>query len=134
MAAGIEVTGTVPDIRPYLERAATIIVPLRVGGGTRLKIYEAMAMERAVVSTTIGAEGLPVRDGKDIRIADDAAAFAATIVELLRTPSEASRLGVAAARLVREHFGWAQVTTQFAAACEATVAARRAAATTGRAA
>lgn len=134
VADGIEVTGTVPDIRPYLERAATIIVPLRVGGGTRLKIYEAMAMERAVVSTTIGAEGLPVRDGNEIRIADDASAFAATIVEVLRTPPEAARLGVAAARLVRERFGWAQVTAQFAAACEATVAARRGAATNGRAA
>ena len=57
----IEVTGTVADVRPYLERAAICVVPLRVGGGTRLKIYEAMAMGVPVVSTTIGAEGLPLR-------------------------------------------------------------------------
>ncbi len=120
-APGIEVTGTVPDIRPYLERAAAIIVPLRVGGGTRLKIFEAMAMERAIVSTTIGAEGLPVTDKTDIRIADDAAGFASAILDLLRDPEQAARIGKAAARQVREHFGWQGVTEQFAAACVATV-------------
>lgn len=121
VAPGIEVTGTVPDIRPYLERAAAIIVPLRVGGGTRLKIFEAMAMERAIVSTTIGAEGLPVTDKTDIRIADDAAGFASAILDLLRDPAQAARMGKAAARQVREQFGWQGVTEQFAAACVATV-------------
>src|SRR6516162_6324246 len=66
----IEVTGTVPDVRPYLERAAVSVVPLRIGGGTRLKIYEAMAMGIPVVSTAIGAEGLPVRHGEHLLIAD----------------------------------------------------------------
>mgnify|MGYP001030491915 CR=1 FL=1 len=121
-APGIDVTGTVPDIRPYLERAATVIVPLRIGGGTRLKIFEAMAMERAIVSTTIGAEGLPVTDGVDIRVADDAPAFSAAIVELLRDPDSAARIGAAAARQVRTRFGWEGVTEQFAAACAETVA------------
>lgn len=133
-APGIEVTGTVPDIRPYLERAATIIVPLRVGGGTRLKIFEAMGMERPIVSTTIGAEGLPVEDGRDIRIADDAASFAAAVVALLQDPAEGARLGAAAARQVREQFGWQRVTEQFAAACTATVEQVRRRRPAGRAA
>lgn len=124
-APGIDVTGTVPDIRPYLERAAAIVVPLRIGGGTRLKIFEAMAMERAVVSTTIGAEGLPVTDGVDIRIADDAPAFAAAVVDVLRDPAGAARIGTAAAGLVRARFGWEGVTEQFAAECAATVARAR---------
>ncbi|MCC6927899.1 MAG: glycosyltransferase [Gemmatimonadaceae bacterium] len=120
-APAIEVTGTVPDIRPFLERAAVIVVPLRVGGGTRLKIFEAMGMERPIVSTTIGAEGLPVVDGRDIRIADDAASFATAVIQLLQDPGEGDRLGKAAARQVREEFGWQRVTAQFADACRATV-------------
>lgn len=124
VAPGIEVTGTVPDIRPWLEGAATVIVPLRVGGGTRLKIFEAMAMERAIVSTTIGAEGLPVEDGVDIRIADDADAFASAVVELLRDPARAARIGSAAAAQVRANFGWQGVTAQFAEACDAAVRGR----------
>jgi sugar transferase (PEP-CTERM/EpsH1 system associated) len=119
-APAIDVTGTVPDIRPHLEGAAVVIVPLRVGGGTRLKIFEAMAMECAIVSTTIGAEGLPITDGVDIRIADDAVAFAAAIVSLLERPGDATTLGVAAAALVRRRFGWAQVTADFAESCEIT--------------
>ncbi|MEO6445710.1 MAG: glycosyltransferase [Gemmatimonadaceae bacterium] len=133
-ARGIDVTGTVPDIRPYLERAGAIIVPLRVGGGTRLKIFEAMAMERPLVSTTIGAEGLPVRDGEELCIADEPAAFAAAVVHLLRTPAEGARLGAAAARLVRERFGWAQVAAQFAAECHSALDAWRKSAAAGRAA
>ncbi|MEP7381412.1 MAG: glycosyltransferase [Gemmatimonadota bacterium] len=121
VAPGIVVTGTVPDIRPFLERAGAIIVPLRVGGGTRLKIFEAMAMERPIVSTTIGAEGLPVADGVDIRIADDAPGFAAAIVTLLRDPAVGATLGAAAARQVREQFGWQRVTEYFATACVTTV-------------
>lgn len=120
-AGGVVVTGSVPDIRPFLERAGAIIVPLRVGGGTRLKIFEAMAMERPIVSTTIGAEGLPVEDGTDIRIADDAADFAGAVVSLLRDPAYGAALGAAAARQVREHFGWQHVTEEFAAACAAAV-------------
>src|SRR4030095_11935398 len=74
-ATNVPVTGWVEDIRPYLARAAVCIVPLRVGSGTRLKIFEAMAMGKAVVSTTIGAEGLPVTPGHDIVIADEPAEF-----------------------------------------------------------
>lgn len=121
VAPGVRVTGTVPDIRPYLEEAAVVLVPLRVGGGTRLKIFEAMAMECPIVSTTIGAEGLPVADGEDIRIADSAADFAAATVALLRNPPEAARMGAAAAAQVRQRFGWERVTADFGAACEATL-------------
>lgn len=133
-APGITVTGTVPDIRPYLEQAAVVLVPLRVGGGTRLKIFEAMAMECAIVSTTIGAEGLPVADGRDIRIADHASDFAGATVSLLADPAAAERIGRAAAAQVRERFGWEQVTADFSAACEATLARWRGRHSPGRAA
>ncbi len=93
----IIVTGRVDDVRPYIERAAAYIVPIRIGGGTRLKIYEAMAMEKPVVSTTIGAEGLPVNDGQELLLADTPAAFAAAVVRLLTTPDFAHRLGEPAA-------------------------------------
>jgi polysaccharide biosynthesis protein PslH len=113
----ISVTGTVPDVRPYLEAASVVVVPLRVGGGTRIKIYEAMGMERAVVSTTIGAEGLDVRDGKHIVLADDPDAFADAVIGLLRSPERAADIGHASASHVRTHFGWASVAEQFAERC-----------------
>ncbi|PYP78190.1 MAG: hypothetical protein DMD35_12075 [Gemmatimonadetes bacterium] len=113
----VTVTGTVADVRPYLEAASVVVVPLRVGGGTRIKIYEAMGMERAVVSTTIGAEGLDVQDGKHIILADDPAAFADAVVGLLRSPERAADIGRAAAMHVRTNFGWASVAEQFAERC-----------------
>ena len=118
-ANGITVTGSVPDVRPYLERGAAFVVPIRIGGGTRLKIYEAMAMERAVVSTAVGAEGLPVRDGVDALIADGPGAFADAVVALLTDPARAAAVGREAAAMVRARFGWDAVTARFAADCEA---------------
>lgn len=115
---GVTVTGTVPDVRPYLERCAVVVVPLRVGGGTRLKIFEAMAMEKAVVSTHIGAEGLPIANGNELLLADDPRAFAGAVVSLLQDRAMARRLGEAAAMRVRRDFGWAAVSQQFAALCE----------------
>jgi sugar transferase (PEP-CTERM/EpsH1 system associated) len=112
---GVTVTGTVPDVRPYLERCAVVVVPLRVGGGTRLKIFEAMAMEKAVVSTHIGAEGLPIANGNELLLADDPRAFAGAVVSLLQDRALARRLGEAAAMRVRRDFGWAAVSQQFAA-------------------
>ena len=109
----VRVTGTVPDVRPYLERAAAVVVPLRVGGGTRLKIYEALAMERPMVSTTIGAEGLPLEDGTHLSIEDDAPAFAAAVVALLQDRDLASRMAQTGARYVREHCGWDQAAEAF---------------------
>jgi glycosyltransferase involved in cell wall biosynthesis len=113
----VTVTGTVPDVRPFLEGAAAVIVPLRIGGGTRIKIYEAMGMERAVVSTTIGAEGLAVEDGRHIVLADDPAAFADAVISLLRSPERAAAIGQSAAQHVRTHFGWASVADRFAESC-----------------
>jgi glycosyltransferase involved in cell wall biosynthesis len=110
----VRVTGTVPDVRPFLESAAVFVVPLRVGGGTRLKIYEALAMECALVTTTIGAEGLPIEPGSHALMADDPQAFAAAVLRLLSEPAEAARLGRTGADFVRAHFGWDRVARVFA--------------------
>jgi sugar transferase (PEP-CTERM/EpsH1 system associated) len=120
----ITVTGTVPDVRPYLEAASVVVVPLRIGGGTRIKIYEAMGMERAVVSTTIGAEGLDVVDGEHILLADDPQSFADAVIALLRAPDRAEQIGQQAASHVRAHFGWAAVAEQFADHCVAAASRR----------
>jgi sugar transferase (PEP-CTERM/EpsH1 system associated) len=116
--ASIKVTGYVEDVRPYMERAAGYVVPLRVGGGTRLKIFEAMAMERPVVSTSIGAEGLPVRDGVELLIGDSPDEFAEAVIRVLRDPVAARRLGRSGAELVRKKYAWGRVADSFAAICE----------------
>jgi sugar transferase (PEP-CTERM/EpsH1 system associated) len=104
---GIVVTGRVADIRPYLAKAAVYVVPLRIGGGTRLKIFEAMAAGKAIVSTGIGAEGLPTTHGQHLMLADDPQAFAASIVQLLRDDSLRTTLERQARALVAEHYDWA---------------------------
>jgi glycosyltransferase involved in cell wall biosynthesis len=109
----IQVTGTVPDIRPYLWSSAVAIVPLRIGGGTRLKIYEAMAAQIPVVSTTIGAEGLSVNPPQDIRLADTPDHFASHCLELLTTPEIRAGLSRAAWEMVNSHFSWEQVARAF---------------------
>lgn len=109
----VEVTGTVNSIVEHLQQAWVVVVPLRMGGGTRLKIYEAMAAGRAVVSTSIGAEGLDVNDGKDIILADDNDAFAHAIITLLREPELRKRYERAAAELVTR-FDWSSVARRFA--------------------
>jgi glycosyltransferase involved in cell wall biosynthesis len=111
--AGVQVTGTVADVRPYLWGATVAVVPLRIGGGTRLKIYEAMAARTAVVSTTIGAEGLQVDAGKHIAIADTPESFAATCLELLDNEAERERIAGAAWRLVQDRFTWDVVVDSF---------------------
>ena len=113
----IEVTGTVPDVRPYLERAAVSVVPLRIGGGTRLKIYEMMAMGVPVVSTAIGAEGLPVRHGEHLLIADTADEQVSAISALLMDPAGAELLAVNALRYVQQHCSWDAVAECFLAQC-----------------
>jgi len=105
----IEVTGTVDDIRPYMAKGAVYVVPLLVGGGTRIKIFEAMAAGKAVVSTTIGAEGLPVTHGRDIMLADDPASLARSVVEVLRDAGRRRSIGSAARRLVAENYSWKAV-------------------------
>jgi len=90
---GVEVTGAVPDVRPFVSSAAVVAVPLRFGSGTRLKIAEGLAMGKAIVSTTLGAEGIDVHHGQEILIADRADAFAEQVIRLMRDPALATRLG-----------------------------------------
>ena len=92
----VELTGFVPDLRPHLAEAAAVVVPLRLGGGTRLKIVEAMAMGKAIVSTTLGAEGINAVPGREILIEDDPAAFADAVSRLLAEPGLATRIGQSA--------------------------------------
>jgi glycosyltransferase involved in cell wall biosynthesis len=108
----IEVTGTVPAIEEYLRRASVFVVPLRIGGGTRIKIYEGMAVGKATVSTTIGAEGLDVTHGKDILLADDHKAFADAIVLLLKDETTRRRYEAAAAATAQK-YDWPVITRQF---------------------
>ena len=108
----VQVTGTVPSVTDYLRDATVVVVPLRIGGGTRLKIYEAMAMGKALVSTSIGAEGLTFQNGRDLLLADDATAFAEAILLLLRDAQARRRFEVAAAQLAAQ-FDWSVVTRQF---------------------
>jgi glycosyltransferase involved in cell wall biosynthesis len=103
---GVLVTGEVPDIRPYLQRAAVVGVPVRMGGGTRLKVVEGLAMGKAMVSTTLGCEGVRVEDGEHLLIGDDAEAFAARVVELFDDHAGRERLGIAARGLVEREYGW----------------------------
>ncbi|NQT19887.1 MAG: glycosyltransferase [Planctomycetes bacterium] len=116
--ADVEVTGTVDDVRPFIDRASVYVVPLRVGGGTRIKIFEAMAMGKAVVSTRVGAEGLPVSDGENIILADEPEQFARKTIELLEHNDARSRLGEAACRLVRENYTWDVAAKCFSDICE----------------
>lgn len=109
----IRVTGTVDDVRPYLWVGRVSIVPLHAGGGTRLKIYESMAAEVPVVSTTVGAEGLEVTSPHNIRIADTAESFAEACLTLLENDAEHKRQTTAAERLVRENFSWRQAADRF---------------------
>ncbi|HEX7024151.1 MAG TPA: glycosyltransferase, partial [Gemmatimonadales bacterium] len=116
--AGVTVTGTVPDVRPYLASAAAMVVPLRVGGGTRLKIFEAMAAGTPVISTTIGAEGLPLTPGDHLLIGDSSDQLARAAIRLLQDPEAAARMAAAAAALVRSRFGWDAAARAFATVCE----------------
>jgi len=109
----LQITGQVEDIRPYMQSASVYVVPLRVGGGTRLKIFEAMATGKAVVSTSIGAEGLPVQHGENIMLADDPEEFARRVVELLRDPVQRRRVGHTGRRLVEQNYSWSSVSARF---------------------
>jgi glycosyltransferase involved in cell wall biosynthesis len=109
----IRVTGTVPDVRPYLWGAPVSVVPLLSGGGTRLKIYESMAAGTAVVSTKVGAEGLIVNPPRDIRLADDPGQFALECLELLGNAPQRHSLAEAALRMVELRFSWERVCLEF---------------------
>jgi polysaccharide biosynthesis protein PslH len=102
----VAVTGSVPDVRPYLSQATLMIVPLLIGGGTRLKIVEAMGMSCPVVSSTIGAEGLGLTDGEELLLADDAESFAEAILSLIDNPVRASELAERAKSFVEANLTW----------------------------
>lgn len=103
---GVEAPGYIADIRPAVARAAVYVVPLRVGGGTRLKVLDAMAQGKAIVSTSLGAEGIDVEDGVHLVLADDARSFAGRVVELLRDPARRTGLGDAARERAVERYSW----------------------------
>jgi glycosyltransferase involved in cell wall biosynthesis len=112
-SGSVEITGTVPSVIEHLKEAHVFVVPLRMGSGTRLKIYEAMAMGKAVVSTSIGAEGLDVHHDRDILLVDDALNFASAVVMLLRDRELRQRYEREAAKLA-EQFDWSKIAEQFA--------------------
>lgn len=102
----ITLTGWVEDVRPYIASAAVYIAPLRIGGGTRLKLLEAMAMGKAIVSTSLGAEGYPVSHGRELWLADSPADFASAVLALLRLPQRREELGRAARTFVESRYDW----------------------------
>jgi polysaccharide biosynthesis protein PslH len=122
--SGVSIVGPVDDLRPYLSRAAAVVVPLRLGSGTRLKILESWAMARPVVSTSLGAEGLESVAGRHLLIADDPAEFAAAVLRILKEPELAARLGAAGRALVSESYSWQGTAESLAAFFRQAVAHR----------
>jgi glycosyltransferase involved in cell wall biosynthesis len=104
----VTVTGYVEDVRPYISRALVYVLPLRMGGGTRLKLLEAMAMGKAIVSTSLGCEGFDVTYGRELLVADDAEGFAQLVVELLRDAQRRERFGKEARRFA-ERYDWRKI-------------------------
>lgn len=115
---GVTVTGTVPDIGPWLRGTGTVVVPLLAGGGTRLKILEAFAAGRPVVSTTVGAAGLEVRDGEHLLVADTPEAFARALARLAAEPALRQRLADAAFALVAARYQWSAIAGKLEAVYE----------------
>jgi glycosyltransferase involved in cell wall biosynthesis len=107
----VTVTGFVEDVRPYIAGATVYVVPLLAGGGTRLKVLEAMSMGKAIVSTTLGCQGIHARHGRDIVLADHGSDFARQVSALLTDEARRNELGQAARSFVEEHFDWRTVTT-----------------------
>ena len=106
---GVVVTGRVPEIKPYFAEATVFVVPLRIGSGTRLKILEALAMGKAIVSTTVGAEGLDLRNGEEIFIADEPTAFADAVTRLLMDSDLRRRMGENGRARVEQDYDWQRI-------------------------
>ncbi len=113
--AGIEITGAVEDVRPFIHNAAAYVIPLRVGGGTRFKALEAMACAKPIISTSLGVEGIDVQEGRQMLIADTPQAFANAVLSVLRQPSSewVQALCRNARSFVEEHYGWEQIVPKF---------------------
>ena len=118
---GVELVGRVPDVRPHVQGAVASVVPLLVGGGTRMKIFESLALDTPVVSTTIGAEGLPLQHNQHILIADTPEDFARETIKLLTDQIASTALGSRGGEYVREKFSAEAVAREFAAICHGTV-------------
>ncbi|MBI1879125.1 MAG: glycosyltransferase, partial [Chloroflexi bacterium] len=103
---GVTITGSVEDVRPYLTGAKVYVAPLRVGGGTRLKLLEAMVMGVPIVSTTVGAEGFPVVNGQELILADEPESFAREVLDLLDNPGRRARLAKAGRAFAQANYGW----------------------------
>jgi glycosyltransferase involved in cell wall biosynthesis len=103
---GVEVLGMVDEVGPYIERAAAVVVPLRIGGGTRLKIVEALSKGKAVISTRLGAEGIDANHEEHLLLADEPETFAAEVDRLLGDPGLQRRLGENARRLAEDRYSW----------------------------
>jgi glycosyltransferase involved in cell wall biosynthesis len=119
---GVSVTGTLADVRPSIAEGAVYVVPLRAGSGTRIKIFEALAMGKAVVSTTVGAEGLAMESGRHFLAADTPHDFAHAVVRVLRDDNRRRALGAAGRALVEANHSWTTVVRQFEARCEEVIA------------
>jgi sugar transferase (PEP-CTERM/EpsH1 system associated) len=105
-ASGVTITGWVADVRPYIAGATVYVAPLRVGGGTRLKLLQAMAMEAAIVATSLGAEGFPVTHGRELLLADTPTSFVQAVLALLDDPEQRAQLGATARRFAEATYGW----------------------------
>lgn len=116
--SSIRILADVPDVRPHIAEGELFIVPLRVGGGSRIKIYEAMAMDRPVVSTTIGAEGLPLTPNEHIAIGDTPSEFADQIVQLLNDAEKKTHISSQGYELVTKNFQWKNVAVQLRDHCQ----------------
>lgn len=119
--SNVTVTGWVEDTRPYISDSAVFIVPIRIGGGTRMKIFEGMAMGKAIVSTTVGAEGLPLKHSEHIFFADDEKVFANNVINLMRDKQLRKQIGEQARQYVYKNFRWEKVADVFAKICLETV-------------
>ena len=106
---GVVVTGRVPEIKPYFSAATVFVVPLRIGSGTRLKILEALAMGKAIVSTSVGAEGLALQNGEEIMIADEPNLFAEAVIQLLTDPTLCKRIGQNGRKRVEQDYDWRNI-------------------------
>jgi len=108
-AKGTTVTGYVRDVRPYIHNSSVCVVPLRVGAGIRIKILEALAMGKAVVSTRVGCEGINVESGRNISIADSPQMFAEATIELLRNSALRRKLGAEGRKLIEREYTWDEI-------------------------
>jgi len=106
------VTGSVPDIRPFMTESSVYVVPLRLGVGIRGKILEAWAMAMPVVTTSVGCAGLLCRDGESLMVADTPEDFAARVITLLGDPTRRRQLGIEGRKVAEQHYGWEAIASQ----------------------